>query len=146
MWIKLLTSIFFTFYCRSEFAVHLAYFYLCDRTDFFGSSKKVNNFSMLIPFVFHFLLLSLKFNDRIVSSASACCGMLHFSLMPTIILVFHHNCMFCSTYVFLSFVQPHGFPMLGFQIVIKEKIAALVSVFIMILPKYWKFIYQLATV
>ena len=31
------------FHCyRSEFGLLLAYFYLCDRTDFFGSSKKVN--------------------------------------------------------------------------------------------------------
>jgi len=40
---------------RSEFGLILAYFYLCDRTDFFASSNKVDDFIRIFLFCVSFL-------------------------------------------------------------------------------------------
>lgn len=59
MWIKSLVFHFlFCFFDRSEFGLFLAYFYLCDRTDFFASSKKVDDFIRL-SFEFRLLLRTI---------------------------------------------------------------------------------------
>lgn len=47
-----------TLRAMSEFGLFLAYFYLCDRTDFFASSKKVDDFIRL-SFEFRLLLSTI---------------------------------------------------------------------------------------
>lgn len=55
----------FFFVCRIEFAVLMGYFYICDRTDVFNSSKKVMMMMMMI-YLFEICLLS-RFGNGLCS-------------------------------------------------------------------------------
>lgn len=66
--VKLKCSVFyivFFFVCRIEFAVLMGYFYICDRTDVFNSSKKVMMMMMMI-YLFEICLLS-RFGNGLCS-------------------------------------------------------------------------------
>ena len=97
---------------RSEFGLILAYFYLCDRTDFFASSKKVHDF-ITIVIVFHFFWA--LFHDFVIGKSAQ---------QPNISAYWHWLFSFNQVVTFLLFQHSYIFYGVSYFFFVFETIAS----------------------